>query len=178
MITRLVWTIWTPMSAVPKRPLNVITHSLAMKYWCRLCIGARNVLLNEYFEICKEEHLNWLQCIKYILNVNGFRDFWINPIHTCDNFHTISKHRLNHQFMQEWKSNVMSSKRFTLLSTLFNRYEMGIYLTVIKNPDIRNIHTRLRIDMNGLPTSRNCKKYQRYVSSLWHWTRNGIIFYP
>ena len=29
MIARGVWTTWTPMSAVPKRPLNLITHSLA-----------------------------------------------------------------------------------------------------------------------------------------------------
>ena len=28
-ITRLAWTTWTPMSAVPKRLLNLITHSLA-----------------------------------------------------------------------------------------------------------------------------------------------------
>ena len=28
MITRLMWTIWTSMSAVRERPLNLITHSL------------------------------------------------------------------------------------------------------------------------------------------------------
>ena len=28
MITRLVWITWTLMSTVPKRPLNLITHSL------------------------------------------------------------------------------------------------------------------------------------------------------
>ena len=28
MITLLVWTTWTPMSDVPKRLLNIITHSL------------------------------------------------------------------------------------------------------------------------------------------------------
>ena len=27
MITRLVWTTWTPISVVPKRLLNIITHS-------------------------------------------------------------------------------------------------------------------------------------------------------
>ena len=30
-VTRLVWTIWTPLSAVPKRLLNLITHALT---WC------------------------------------------------------------------------------------------------------------------------------------------------
>ena len=32
MIIRLVWTTWTPMSAVPKRPLNLTTHTLTPHY--------------------------------------------------------------------------------------------------------------------------------------------------
>ena len=31
MITRLMWTIWTSLSAVRERPLNLITHSLTSK---------------------------------------------------------------------------------------------------------------------------------------------------
>ena len=31
MITRLMWTIWTSLSAVRERPLNLITHSLSKK---------------------------------------------------------------------------------------------------------------------------------------------------
>ena len=30
MITRLMWTIWTSLSAVRERPLNLITHSLIL----------------------------------------------------------------------------------------------------------------------------------------------------
>ena len=30
MITRLMWTIWTSLSAVRERPLNLITHSLTL----------------------------------------------------------------------------------------------------------------------------------------------------
>ena len=33
MITRLVWTTWTPMSAVPKMPLNLTTHPLTWVYY-------------------------------------------------------------------------------------------------------------------------------------------------
>ena len=50
------------------------------------------------------------------------------------------KQRLNDQFIQKWKSNVLPSIRFTVLSTLFNRYEMSTYITAVKNPDIRNIY--------------------------------------
>ena len=28
MITRLIYTTWAPMPAVPKRPLNLVTHPL------------------------------------------------------------------------------------------------------------------------------------------------------
>ena len=34
---------------------------------------------------------------------------------------------------------------------------MSTYTTAVKNLDIRNIYTRLRIDMNVLSTSRSCK---------------------
>ena len=33
MITRLMWTIWTSLSAVRERPLNLITHSLTDDNW-------------------------------------------------------------------------------------------------------------------------------------------------
>ena len=48
------------------------------------------------------------------------------------------------------ESIVLSSKKITVLSTLFSRYEMSSYLTVVMNPDIRNIYTSLSIDMKIL----------------------------
>ena len=78
------------------------------------------------------------------------------PIHTCENFHNIIKQKLNDQFIQEWKSNVLSWNRCTVLSTLFNRYEMSTYLTVVKDLDVRNIYTRLRINIYALSTSYSC----------------------
>ena len=32
MITRLMWTIWTSLSTVRERPLNLITHSLTQLF--------------------------------------------------------------------------------------------------------------------------------------------------
>ena len=66
---------------------------------------------------------------------------------------------------RDWMNNLYKNgkamyclrKRFTVLSTLFNRWEMSTYITAVKNPDIRNIYTRLRFDMNVLSTSRSCK---------------------
>ena len=32
IITQLIWITWTPMSAVPKRPLNLIAPSLILQH--------------------------------------------------------------------------------------------------------------------------------------------------
>ena len=45
MITRLMWTIWTSLSAVRERPLNLITHSLTGRRQAIPWIDAR-ILLN------------------------------------------------------------------------------------------------------------------------------------
>ena len=128
--------------------------ALAIKYWRRLCIGTRNVLLNECFEMCTQENHDWLQSIFYVWMTLEMPGLFLYILVR------IFKQRLNDKFIQEWKSNVLSSKIFTLLSTLFKRYEMSTYITAVKNPDIRNIYTGLRIDMNVLSTSRSCKNME------------------
>ena len=150
--------------------------ALAMTSWRRLCIGTRNILLNEFLKYAEENH-NWLQGIKYILSVNGFRDVRLYPIHICENFHKVYKQRLDDQFVQEWKSNVLSSKQFTILSTLFNRYEMNTYLSVVNSPDNR-IYTRLRIDMNVSSMSRSCKNIKDLCLLCDTEPEKGITFYP
>ena len=72
---------------------------------------------------------------------------------------------INIQTETEWSiytrmdKQLLSSKIITVLSTLFNRYGMSTYLTVVKNPDIIYIYIRLRIDINvsSTSTSRSCK---------------------
>ena len=47
MITRLMWTIWTSLSAVRERPLNLITHSL-----CTLTICRSHLTVHVYIPVC------------------------------------------------------------------------------------------------------------------------------
>ena len=50
---------------------------------------------------------------------------------------------------------LQESNRFTTLKILHSDHKMQNYITCIKNPDIREIYTRLRIDMNILSSSRS-----------------------
>ena len=51
----------------------------------------------------------------------------------------------------------ISLEKIYCIDHSYNRYEMSTYITAVKNPDIRTIYTRLRIDMNVLSRSRSCK---------------------
>ena len=70
------------------------------------------------------------------------------------NFGKIFVQRLNDQFQQTWKSHMRASSRFVYLNKCKNVYERIAYLSVIKTQEIRNIFTRLRVDMNILASCR------------------------
>ena len=111
------------------------------------------------------KYFSWLK--SYFIGETETEIKWNTHEIFVRNFRKIFKQRLNDQFIQEWKSNVLSSERFPVLSILFNRYEMSAYITAVKNPDIRNIYTRRRIDMNVLSTSHSCKNI-KYMCPLCH----------
>ena len=49
---------------------------------------------------------------------------------------------------------IKTSSRFRVLSSLKDGVELSSYITQIRNPDIRQIFTRLRIDLNFLVTCK------------------------
>ena len=65
-------------------------------------------------------------------------------------FHKYFLQRLNNQFKQNISCDIASSARFHILSSLKDNFGMSPYLTHIRNLSIRNIFTRLRIDLNCL----------------------------
>ena len=135
-------------------PLQHKAWGLAIKYWLRLCHGTSNVLLNTAFKsACDIEH-PWLQSIKYLLTHNGFGDVFLDRMPIAPNFGKIVVQRLNDQFQQTWKSNMHASSRFMYLNQCKNVYERSAYLSVMKTHEIRNIFTRLRVDMNILASCR------------------------
>ena len=162
-------------------PLLHKAWGLAIKYWLRLCHGTSNVLLNAAFKsACDNEH-PWLQSIKYLLVNNGFGDVFLDPMPITPNFGKIFVQRLNDQFQQTWKSNMNASNRFVYLNQCKNEYERSAYLSVIKNHEIRNIFTRLRVDMNILatckyrkPSAPACPMCQAGVEDIEHF----LLFCP
>ena len=154
---------------------------LAVKYWLRLCNGTSDVLLNAAFKITCDNDDPWLQSIRYLLTQNGFGDVFLDPAPVMPNFGKTFVQRLNDQFQQSWKSNMRASSRFMHLNQCKNEYERSTYLSVIKNHEVRNIFTRLRVDMNVLttckyrqPSAPVCPMCQSGVEDLVHF----ILFCP
>jgi len=137
-----------------RHPLLHKAWGLAIKYWLRLTQGTSNVLLNAAFRISSDEEHSWIQSIKYLLENNGFGYIFLNPITVSIDFGKHFVERLNDQFKQTWKGKIQESSRFKFLNECKEEFKQSQYLTIIKNHEIRNIFTRLRVDMNILSSCK------------------------
>ena len=136
-------------------PITHTAYAFAIKYWLRLCSGTSNTLLNEAYNVCLHKQYEYIQCIQHLLCENGFGDVWLNPNSVNkDHFHKIFKQRLNDQYIQDWNSKLENSNRFKTLQVLHSDYRIADYIDKIKNPDMRQIYTRLCRDLNCLTTSK------------------------
>ena len=136
-------------------PIMNKAWGMAIKYWIRLENGTANTFLNEAYTEAKRNEHSWLQSIQYVLCKNGFREMWLDKT-SYDHrvFHKYFLQRLDDQFKQNLSCDIASSARFSILSSLKDHFGMSSYLTHIHNPSIRNIFTRLRIDLNYLATCK------------------------
>ena len=148
-------------------PVTNSAKSFVIKYWLRLQSGTKNIVLNEAFTECSRNRHEWTQGIQSLLCENGFGDVWINPESVNkDTFHKVFRERLNDQHVQNFNTKLSESNRFISLQILHNDYSISNYIKVIKNPEIREIYTRLRIDMNILSTSKSRGSDQMEVCPL------------
>jgi hypothetical protein len=67
----------------------------------------------------------------------------------------IFKQRLHDQHIQNWRHKLEQSTRFTVLNQVKGTFGRSTYLSIIKNPSVRNVFTRLRVDMNVLQTCKS-----------------------
>ena len=144
-----------------------ITHKAwghLVKYWLRLESGTGHAILDGAYLENKRNNHEWVQVIQYLLSVNGSRDTWLDPSR-CDKrqFHRVFQLRLNDQFLQRIGGDITSSIRFRVLSIVKNESEMSPYITKIRNPRVRLLYTRLRIDLHCLAT---CKTKARLSSDI------------
>ena len=99
--------------------------------------------------------VQWIQCVQYLLYENGFGDIWESPNNVNKNtFHKCFRQRLQDQYVQNWNAKLNDSSRFTILQSIHKEYKLQDYIVNIKNPNVRETFTRLRIDMNILCTSK------------------------
>ena len=137
--------------------MDAKAHSLAIKYWLRLETGTSNFLLNQAYNESKFMNTQWLQGIQYLLTNNGFGDVLAQPhsVHPTL-FHKTFRERLDDQSSQELNNKISASSRFDVLYNLVTgqKFATRKYITLIKNPNIREIFTRLRTDVNILENSK------------------------
>ena len=134
-------------------PVLHIAWSQTIKYWLRLQAGTQNQVLNAAFAQATYENHQWVQSIEALLKRNGFTNIWLNPGIADSEFHKYFKCRLDDQFKQDWSAKINSS-RFEVLKCFKTNFVRSKYLDIIRCPDIRQIFTRLRVDMNVLATSK------------------------
>ena len=140
------------MAEMGRYPLSFKIWSLCIKYWMRLANGTNNVLLNNAFQTVKEENHEWLQNIKYLLNLHGFGKQWNNPIVNHEvyikHFIWTFRKRLEDQYIQFWENKCLNSELYNNIHILNNTYCSGKYLDRIKNPIIRSNVTKIRVGMS------------------------------
>ena len=91
----------------------------------------------------------------HCLTQNGFSNIWFDPPGVNSNFHVVLKQRLNDQYIQSWRSKIGNSSRFTPLKKLKTTFDSSVYIDRVRNPVVRLVLTRLRIDMNVYSTYNN-----------------------
>jgi hypothetical protein len=101
----------------------------------------------------------WMEGIKHLLMRNGMGNAWENPNNLHEqSFPKLFKQRLDDQYVQKWFSTMTKSNRFDVLANIKTTYEMSNHLKNIKNPDIRNTISRLRVDLKKLEICQGTKK--------------------
>ena len=123
-------------------PLTYNIWITVIKYWVRLSNGTENSLLNATYKIDSEGNHRWVQAVYNMMTVNGLKDNCFSPPNPKVDFHNVVRQRLRDQILQNWREQIRSSVRFTLLNDLKSTFERSPYIDLIKNPESRLIFTR------------------------------------
>ena len=108
-----------------------------------------------------------------------FRDIWLNPLNWDEQTsHKVFIQRLDDQYCQNLLGFIKTSSRLQVLSSLKDGVELSQYITQIRNPDIRQIFTGLRIDLNCLVTCKTRKTLvQRDTCPFCHVDGEGVEYF-
>ncbi len=147
-------------------PIKFKVLNQAVRYWHRLETGTDNFLLQRAFSECKVLDFPWLKELSTFLRNNGIGhiESQMGNLKECYVKSKI-KQRLQDQYIQIHNdyvnSNTQSGKSWVISQCYkMESYGKRKYLDLVKNPGIRTIFSRLRLDVNKLADS----KYRSYRS--------------
>ena len=129
----------------------------------RLENGTDNLLVNNALVCVKNENHEWLQNIKYMLDLNGFGNRWNNPrvAHNIyiDHFVVAFRKRLEDQYIQFWTNKCKTSKLYNNLSFLKSSYSASVYVHKSKT---------LLLDLSLLNLELACQNWNFTVEPDFH----------
>ncbi len=147
-------------------PIKFKVLNQAVRYWHRLEIGTDIFLLQRAYSECKAHDFPWLKELSTFLGNNGIGhiESQMGNLKECYVKSKI-RQRLQDQYIQIHNdyvnSNAQSGKSLVISQCYrMESYGKRKYLDLVKNPDIRTIFSRLRLDVNKLVDS----KYRSYRS--------------
>lgn len=131
-----------------------LTHKITLShvnYWYALQEAPLNLLLRNAYKECQTANHEFIESIRYILSINGMGNFINGNMKlTKVGLKNLLGQRLKDQYLQDYESKLRSSFKVLKLCKLGREYTNSQYLDRVKNLDIRNIFTRLRINQTQL----------------------------
>ena len=117
-------------------PVSITIKVRLVSYWLNIISADENKISKQMYNLMYNLHQNdtyqsdWLNCVRNILEVNGFGYIWVgqglnsNAIYIKE----LLKHTMQAQFVQEWHSAMDLSRKCTLYRHVKTEFKLGPYL--------------------------------------------------
>ena len=128
-------------------PVSITIKVRLVSYWLNIISADENKISKQMYNLMYNLHQNdtyqsdWLNCVRNILEVNGFGYIWVgqginsNAIYIKE----LLKHTLQAQFAQEWHSEMDLSRKCTLYRHVKTEFKLEPYLLKLSRDVFRYI---------------------------------------
>ena len=135
-------------------PLYISRYIRITRYWIKLLYSS-NIILQTVYNVslqdCEKGLLNWVTSIKTLLSQFGFNHVWLNPYSVDPNiFISAFKQRLIDNFIQTWKSDILTNRKLFLYNNFKCEFEYESYLDIVRDKPLRQLLTKLRLSSHTL----------------------------
>ena len=135
-------------------PLYISRYIRITRYWFKLLYSSNIILQTVYtasLQDCEKGLLNWVTSIKTLLSQFGFNQVWLNPYSVDPNiFISAFKQRLIDNFIQTWKSDILTNRKLFLYNNFKCEFEYEAYLNIVRDKPLRQLLTKLRLSSHTL----------------------------